>query len=130
MTDSSRLNITEPMLARLAAFGAQPKFGKTPGQVWNGTSMVGVRIPGEPLVNELVGRLQLKLQTDPRKTVVLAEFAATLKAFPDADTEDREEMLGYLEAIMDIIGIESSDGLLMAWLYGEDLAAKLSTGKP
>jgi hypothetical protein len=43
-----------------------------------------------------------------------------LDAFEPGDTEDRERLCGYLEEIMEIFGIESSDGLLNRWLYGFD----------
>ena len=38
--------------------------------------------------------------------------------FEETDTEDREQLLRYLEEIMDILGIASSDGLLNRRLYG------------
>jgi hypothetical protein len=38
--------------------------------------------------------------------------------FEPIDTEDREQLLRYLEDIMDIVGIASSDGLLNKWMYG------------
>jgi Domain of unknown function (DUF4844) len=34
------------------------------------------------------------------------------------DTEDKERVCGYFEELMDIVGLESSDGLLMEFLYG------------
>ena len=51
----------------------------------------------------------------------MSEFAAELERFTEPDTEERERFCGYLEEIMDIVGIESSDGLLNGWLYGFDL---------
>ena len=37
--------------------------------------------------------------------------------YPDIDTEDRERICAYFEEIMDIIGLESSDGLLNDFMY-------------
>ncbi len=37
------------------------------------------------------------------------------------DTEDRERVCHYFEEIMDIIGLESSGGVINEWLYGFDL---------
>jgi hypothetical protein len=52
---------------------------------------------------------------------VLDEFSAALKNFDRAaDTEDRERVCMNMEKIMDIVGLESSDGLLNNWLYGFD----------
>lgn len=43
-----------------------------------------------------------------------------LERFSDIylDTEDRERVCGYFEELMDIVGLESSDGLLKNFLYG------------
>ena len=38
--------------------------------------------------------------------------------FQASDTEDREQLVRYLQEIMDILGIASSDGLLSRWTYG------------
>jgi Domain of unknown function (DUF4844) len=46
----------------------------------------------------------------------MAEFEAT-------DTEDREQLMRYLEEIMDNLGIESSDGQLSRWMYGPILGS-------
>jgi len=47
-----------------------------------------------------------------------------LNAIGDAkdllDTEDMERVCEYYEEIMDIAGIESSEGILNNWLYGFD----------
>jgi hypothetical protein len=36
------------------------------------------------------------------------------------DSEERDRILSYLEEIMEILGIESSHGLLNEWRYGFD----------
>jgi hypothetical protein len=54
------------------------------------------------------------------KQYVLEEFRTTLTAFPQEDSRDCDRLLHYMEQIMDIIGIESSDGLLNEWRYGFD----------
>jgi hypothetical protein len=60
----------------------------------------------------------------PTKQFVLSEFSKTLAELP-TDTEDRGCLLWYLEGIMDVLGIESSDGLINCWLYGDQLAGQL-----
>lgn len=37
--------------------------------------------------------------------------------YNDLDTEDRERICSYFEELMDIVGLESSDGLLMDFMY-------------
>jgi hypothetical protein len=38
----------------------------------------------------------------------------------DLDTEDRERVCSYFEELMDIVGLQSSDGLLNKFMYGFD----------
>jgi hypothetical protein len=42
----------------------------------------------------------------------------------DLDTEDRERVCSYYEALMDIVGLESSDGHLNNFMYGFDPTKK------
>lgn len=79
------------------------------------------RLQAESQLNGLVDRLRDNLPSKPSKKYVLAEFSATMAEFEGIDTEDREQLLRYLEEIMDIVAIDSSDGLLNRWLYGSIL---------
>ncbi len=63
------------------------------------------------------------------KSDVLNEFKITLAQFERADSEDKDQMLHYLEQLMDIFGIESSDGLLNKWRYGFDPKQSLASRK-
>lgn len=42
----------------------------------------------------------------------------------DLDTEDRERVCNYYEELMDIVGLESSDGHLNNFMYGFDPTTK------
>ncbi len=42
----------------------------------------------------------------------------------DIDTENRERICTYFEELMDIVGLESSNGLLNDFLYNFDLTSK------
>jgi len=78
------------------------------------------RLEYEARLNALAKRLLAKLSPPPSKLEVLNEFKPTLKEFEYEDSEDRDQLLRYIENIMDIFGIESSDGLLNKWRYGFD----------
>jgi hypothetical protein len=82
-----------------------------------------LRVEAEQTVNTLLDRLMPVLRAPADKKLVLGEFRLTLDSFAQTDTEERERLCGYLEEIMDIVGIESSDGLLNGWLYGFDPSA-------
>jgi hypothetical protein len=57
----------------------------------------------------------------PTKNAVLGEFRLTLKACKALDTPDREALADDLERVLDVFGIDSSDGLLNEWVHGISL---------
>ena len=81
-----------------------------------------VRAECEGRLNDLVDRLLRMLEADPRKAVALEEFRKVLPYFEMHDSEERDRVCSYLEQIMDILGIDSSDGLVNIWRYGFDPA--------
>ena len=113
-----QIHVTEEMLAKLAELGAQPKYVAEPGTIYNGLRPEPDRLKAEAQLNSLIQRLGDGLELQPSKKFVLEGFTITLAEFAATDTEDRERLCRYLEEIMDILGIESSDGLLNRWLYG------------
>jgi Domain of unknown function (DUF4844) len=76
------------------------------------------RLLAEEQLNQLIDGLRNGLPSKPSKKFVLAEFAKTTSEFEAGDTEDREQLVRYLQEIMDILGIVSSDGLFSRWMYG------------
>lgn len=74
----------------------------------------------EAKVNELASRLAKLSPSEQTKSAVLNLFKPTMAEFDAADSEERDRFLEYLEELMDIFGIESSDGLLNKWRYGFD----------
>ena len=79
------------------------------------------RLLAEEQLNQLIDRLRNGLPSKLSKKFVLAQFAKTTSEFEASDTEDREQLVRYLQEIMDILGIASSDGLLNRWMYGPAL---------
>lgn len=70
------------------------------------------------VINTLAIRLTGIADKPEPKIQLLEEFKATYPALEDADTEERERAIGYLEELMDIFGVTSSDGLLNNLMYG------------
>ena len=66
--------------------------------------------------NELLERLILQIQEKPNKLWVLSQFQIALEAVQMEDTEARENFGEWLEQVMDVLHIESSDGLLNFYL--------------
>jgi hypothetical protein len=115
------VTFNESERVQLVALRATKKF--TSDFFYTGAPTEALRVDAESKVNALLDRLLASLTPDSRKSFVLAEFKAALISFKQTDTEERERFCSYLEQIMDITGIESSDGLLNSWMYGFDPAS-------
>jgi hypothetical protein len=77
-------------------------------------------VESEKAINAMLRQLQPHLSKGTDKSFVISQFLAMLKDFESADTEEKEQACGYCERVMEILNIESSDGLLNEWLYGFD----------
>ena len=83
------------------------------------------RLRYEAWVNQLARSLRKLAPSRQTKLVVLEKFKPVLKKFEDTEEEDQDRFLGYLEELMDIFCIESSDGLLSTWRYGYDMTEEI-----
>lgn len=81
---------------------------------------LGSAQPDGPL-RELIGTIASTPADYGRKNAVLAEFRKTLKACQAYDPLEKEALVTSLETILEILRIESSDGLLNEWLQGISL---------
>lgn len=72
-------------------------------------------------LRELIGTLAAAPDQFIRKNAVLAEFRKTLKACKGYTPAEKEALVSSLEAVLDVLHIESSDGLLNEWLHGISL---------
>lgn len=83
------------------------------------------RLRYEAWVNRLARDLRRLPPSRQTKPVLLGMFKPVMKKFDPAEGEDQDRFLGYLEELMDIFGIESSDGLLSTWRHGADTTGVL-----
>jgi hypothetical protein len=112
------LILTSAVYDQLAALRSTPKFQ---GEgLYPGAPTEEIRKSAELAINKMLDRLKSGLPRSPQKSYVLSEFLEMLKAFESDDTEEREKACTYCERVMDLLGIESSDGVLNTWLYGFD----------
>lgn len=114
------LDITDLKIAQLKELRAQPKYVNEPGTIYNGLRPETDRLVAERQLNDLIDKLAHDLPAKSTNAFVLGQFAKTLAQFEPTDSEDRDRLCAYLEQIMDIVGIESSGGLLNRWRYGFD----------
>lgn len=107
------LTINEAVVNQLTAFREQPHLIGLPG--------VDPTLERERLSKVLVGLVDTLLdgiQANPSKLWVMSQFQHYLVLVEKEDTEGREHLGMEVEEIMDILGIESSDGLLSFYLGG------------
>lgn len=111
--EDAPLFIVPRVLNGLRAFRAAPRLAHLPGvDTTEERARLGV------LLNALVDRLLDGVAAHPTKFWVMKQFQKTLVAVADEDTEAREHVGLALEELMDILGIESADGLLSFYLGG------------
>ncbi|HEX8567396.1 MAG TPA: DUF4844 domain-containing protein [Pyrinomonadaceae bacterium] len=109
--------IDEPLLIsaqsvqRLTELRASLKFNDLPG-----TNTAEERDRLSQILNELLNRLIAGILANPSKLWVMSQFQPALESVQMEDTECREHFADYLEKVMDILQIESSDGLLSFYL--------------
>ena len=114
------LLLTRARLEALAAFGREPKFTRNDKEFYFGAPTEAVRARCQARVDLLVTNLHKSLPSHPTKTFVLSQMQVMLDSASSEDSEERDQTLTYMERILDILGIESSDGLLNKWRYGFD----------
>jgi hypothetical protein len=112
------LRITPAILDNLEKLKPELNFGPDQKTFYTGVPDPADRAIGDVAFAQLVDVLVANLARQPSKEFVLQQFQIALSKFSSADTEDRERAAGYCEKIMDVVGIESSDGVLNRWLYG------------
>jgi hypothetical protein len=111
------LRLTGETIGELQSLRAQVKFA--PEALYRAPTDA-VRQTSATHIDALLDRLLVGLAQSPTKLFVLGEFKSTLTEFEVADSEEQDRACMYLERIMDILGIEGSDGLLSKWRYGFD----------
>jgi hypothetical protein len=103
--------------SQLERLVATPKFAAD-GDYIGFRSQGGVANP-DAVINGIARRLLAR--GSYTKDAFLDDAIAGLRPFEAADTEDRERAYAQVERMMDILGIESSDGRLDEAFYGADL---------
>jgi len=116
--EKNALELTDNTISELRDFLAQEKFIEDSALMYPGAPSEPVRASAELIINDLVSRLMVGAPVNPTKAYVLGQFELSLSQLENFDSEERDRALSYLEKIMEILSIESSDGLLNNWRYG------------
>ena len=107
------LAIDASILNHLRDYRRRPKLVLLPG-----VDVTEERDRLENVLNHLVDRLIDGIEENPTKLWVLTQFQPSLESVEGEDTEAREHFGMELESVMEILGIDSSDGLLACYLGG------------
>lgn len=107
------LAVDADVMSELVAFRSKPKLAQLPGV---DPTAERERLSG--VLDALANKLIAGVQANPSKLWVLTQFQPYLELVDNEDTEGREHFGMEIEEIMDILGIESSDGLLSFYLGG------------
>ena len=110
---------------QLEAFKKKPKFLKDTASLYPGISVPTLRPVFEAKMNLAADDFrEIAISNAPSDELYQAKIGVALQRFEDVylqtDTEDRERICLYFEELMDIVGLESSDGQLNEFMYGFD----------
>jgi hypothetical protein len=112
------LKVSPETYARLDELRRQPKYVDEPGTIYNGLRPESARQLAEAQLNALIDCLREELPRHSTKKFVQKEMWKTRWQFESLDTEDRGRLCRYFMQIMDILGADYSEGLVIQWLYG------------
>lgn len=105
------LVVSEVTLQQLSSFRAADKFLELPG-----VAPTEERKRLSSILNALLDRLIAGVSENSTKLWVMKQFQLALNAVSTEDTEGRDHFGRNLEIVMDILHIETSDGLLGFYL--------------
>ncbi len=104
----------------LLSFKSQRKFVEDLTEFYPGAPDEQTRIQAENIINTAVDKLMVSEENNLSEKEfwdILEIAALQLKTM---DSEEMDHGLFYMEKLMDIYGIESSEGRLNEWRYGFD----------
>ncbi len=112
------VEVTADAIERLRSLRAERKFTEDLPGLYPGAPDEKTRSRCETAINDLLDELLELGDGIETKSQVLDEFEQALFKLRREDTEEKERAGVYIDRIMDILDIESSDGLVERWRYG------------
>jgi hypothetical protein len=99
------LVISDQAIEQLKSMRAEPKFVDSLG-------IIGAeeRAMLEPVIDDLLDRLLSGIRSNPQASWVLDQMDPTVEAFYLEDTELREPCVEYIQRILQILGIQGTNG--------------------
>lgn len=112
------LMITKDKLEKLQDLEQEKKFLEDMTRFYPGAPNEQIREEAEKRINDLLNVLISELPHNNNQDYIFTQFKLVMEQFNDADSEEKDRMLMYLEEIMTILGISTSNGILNEWRYG------------
>ena len=108
-------------------FTQKDKFNKDESLFYPGLEDKNIQSNLTKEINKLAKTFEsIQSSKNPSSDFYLKAIESSLKAIEkyDLDTEDRTRVANYIEELMDIVELESSNGLLNNYVYGFDPTKK------
>lgn len=112
------LALSPQAMQELSSLRAESKFVMDVAVLYPGAPDETMRASAQNAVDRLLDTLLVELPKHPRRAMVLGQFKQAMRNFPISESEERDRFLGYLQRIMDVLGISDSGELLNVWRYG------------
>lgn len=116
------MKVNKHTIKKLHDLQKQDKFNEDDALMYPGAMNEETKDAMSKILHTSIGAIIDITEKNPAKENVLKQIKKDLDIFEDLglDTEDREMVCVYYNDILEILDIESSDGLLNSWLYGFD----------
>lgn len=106
-------------MEELTQFRAKEKFVEDNELMYPGIEDVSFKEEYTKKINLIADDFETVALNNPTGNAYQEKIKIGLARFGQMpDTEDRERICAYIEELMDIVGLESSGGLLNDYLYG------------
>ena len=108
------------VLIALEALKETPKFREDLSQFYPGAPNEEIRAEAEQILNAALSDLMAVSDKDTSEKEFWGILESAARKLALMDSEEMDRGLAYMESIMDIYNIESSEGRLNRWRYGFD----------
>lgn len=116
--DDKNLVVNEAVLQKLEAMRREQRFLPDWHIHYPGAPNEDTRKKAETIVNSMIDDVAKSIKRNPKKSSVLAAVKHHLSALYFYDSEERERTADYVEQIIEICQVSSTNELLNVWRFG------------
>jgi hypothetical protein len=112
------LIISDNTLVQLHKLRNTPKFHQDDATFYPGPPSEDVRLEAQDILDSFINTIINNIKANPRKSYFINELKIMLMKCNYFDSEEKDRICNYIEQIMNILGIENSEGIINEWRYG------------